>query len=440
MFDKLKNKLNSNINYLYILFFIGVFILHLFFRFSNDDINYFNTILDKMSLNKFIIMRYNTWTSRIIIESVLVVISRYIYLWRIIDSLMMVLLFYSINKLCFKKNNLKNMFIVALMVLIYPLIDLTGAGFASCTTNYLWPLSLMFFSFLPYRYIILKEKINNRKMIMCILSLIYACNQEQCVCIIFVVSLIMLILNIKNKSDYKYPLISLIISIVSLVFILTCPGNELRSIIEMNKWYPDYINANIMDKIYLAIVSSVSILVSNGIVLWLFSLILFIVIISIKVRLIDRIISFILLIITTILSGFRFVSLLLRNSYVIFDYRTSIGHVFTFSFSNFLVLFLCLLLFICIFYLLYVIYNKRSLIYIFIILLGCGTRIMIGFSPTIFASGRRTAIFLYYSIIMVIILLWKDNFSSFKKIYKKIFIFLVTLCMFVNIIMLFVKM
>ena len=440
MINKLKNKLNNNISYLYILFFIGVFILHLFFYFSNDDINYFNTILNDMSLGKYIVMRYNTWTSRIIIESVLVIVSRYVYLWRLIDSLVIVLLIYSINKLCFKKSNLWNVSFVMLVFLIYPLIDLTGAGFASCTINYLWVLSFMLFSFLPYRSIIYKEKINKKIYLFSVLALMYACNQEQCVCIIFIISLIMFVFSIKNKFDYRYSLVSLIISVISIIFILTCPGNVARSIIEVKMWYPDYVNANLLDKIYLAIISSTSILISNGIVLWLFCLTLFLVIRSYKVNFIDTFMAFTLLIVCTVLSGLRLVSLLFDINYKIFDYSTSIGHIFKFSFSNILVLCLCLLLFILIFYLLYVIYNKKSYIFIFIILLGLGTRFMLGFSPTIFASGRRTAIFLYFSLIIVIILLWRNHFSSFKKIYNKVFILLVTLCMFVNIIMLFIKM
>lgn len=438
LINKIKNKINNN--YLYLLFFLGVFIIHLFFNFSNDDINYFNTILDKMSLFKFISMRYNTWTSRIIIEAVLVFVSRYIYLWRFLNSLVILLLVYSINKLCFKKSNIKNISIIILLFLIYPLLDLTGAGFAACTTNYLWPLTFMLFSFIPYRNNYYKEKVNNKLWPLYILSLIYASNQEQCVCIIFIVSLIMLIFSIKNKSNWVYPLIVLIVSIISLIFIFICPGNSLRSVIEMNNWYPDYINTNIMDKIYLAIISTTSILISNGIVLWVLSLLLFLIILKIDTKVYNKILAFILLLIIMIVSVFRFINIVFGKKYIIFDYTTKVGDVFDYSFNSFLVLFLCVLLFGVVFYLLYVIFRKNSLVYIFIILLGMGTRLIMGFSPTIFVSGRRTAIFLYFSLIIVMIFLIKHFYTKFIKMERKIIIVLVLLCSIVNMGILFIKM
>ncbi|MBR3161671.1 MAG: hypothetical protein IKF19_02965 [Bacilli bacterium] len=438
MIKKIKNRINNK--YLYLLFFMGVFILHLFFKFSRDDIDYFNSILDKMSIINFINMRYNTWTSRIIIESVLVIVSRYIYLWRLINSFIITLLVYSINILCFKKPNTKNISITMISVLIYPLIDMTGAGFASCTTNYLWPLAFMLFSFIPYRKYYLKEQIDNKLWPLYIGAILYASNQEQCVIIIFTVSLIMSIISIKQKKNYKYPLISLAISIISIIFILTCPGNMLRNTSEISRWYPDYVNANIMDKIYLAVLSSVSILLNNGIVLWLFCLILFITIIKTKTKIFNKILSLILLIITSLLSAYRFITIITSKDNLIFNYQTKIGHVFKCNLNNFIIAFACIIPFIIIFYLLYIILNKKSIVPIFILILGLGTRLMMGFSPTIFASGRRTEIYLYFSLILVMIYLIKFISSKLKLIEKNIIIVIMILCLIVNIGFLFIKM
>ncbi|MEE3343271.1 MAG: DUF6056 family protein [Bacilli bacterium] len=439
LINKNKNSLNNN-KILYLLLFVGVFILHIFFKFSRDDITYFSKILDKMSLISYLDMRYRTWTSRIIIETILVVVTKYIYLWRILDSFIILLLIYSINKLCFKEADKNNILLVLLITFLYPLIDLTGAGFASCTTNYLWPLSFMLFSFIPYRKYYFKENIDKRMWPLYIMALIYASNQEQCVFLILAINMIFLVINIKNKNNWKYPLIGIIIAIVSIIFIITCPGNSLRNISEINTWYPDYVNANIMDKIYLAIVSSVSILISNGIVMCLFSLILFIGLVKTKTKIYNILFGLLLLVVMSILFVLRFVSIISNNKYIIFDYTTKVGHVFKNSLNNYIILCLCLLLFICIFYLLYIVLKEKSIIPIFIILLGCGTRLIMGFSPTIFASGRRTVIFLYFSLIIVIIYLLKNICNKLKILEKNILNIIILLCLIVNISFLFLKM
>ena len=435
-----KNKDKINNKYLYLLFFIGVFILHLFFKFSCDDIDYFNSILDKMTLSNYINMRYNTWTSRIIIESVLIIISRHLYLWRLINSLIIMILVYSINSLCFKKTNITNISLTMILVLTYPLIDMTGAGFASCTTNYLWPLAFMLFSFIPYRKDYLKEKIDKRLWPLYIGSLLYASNQEQCVVIIFVVSLIMTFINIKNKKDYKYSLLSLIISIISIIFILTCPGNMIRNALEISRWYPDYINANIIDKIYLAILSSISILINNGIIIWLFSLVLFITIIKTKTKIMAKVLSLILLVATSSLSLYRFITIITNKDTLIINYQTKIGHVFKYNLNNFITIIACIIPFIIIFYLLFIIFKKKSRVPIFILILGLGTRLIMGFSPTIFASGRRTEIYLYFSLILVMIYLIKFILPKLKKLEKKFLTIIMVLCLIVNIVFLFIKM
>ena len=99
---KIKNIL-KNKYVIMLLFFVIILIMHMFYNFSNDDVNYFNSILDNKDIMDFVIERYNNWSSRVIIESLLVIVSRNIYLWRVLDSLVIVLLVYSINKLFYKK-------------------------------------------------------------------------------------------------------------------------------------------------------------------------------------------------------------------------------------------------------------------------------------------------------------------------------------------------
>ena len=312
------------------------------------------------------------------------------------------------------------------------------AGFAATTLNYLWPLAFLLYAFIPFQYIYQNKKLNKKYVLFNILAYIFACNQEQAACIGLSVTLIFLIYCIKNKKNKIYPIILLIISSLSIIFILTCPGNAIRTAIEITNCYPDYINANFFDKVFLSVVSTCSILISNYIVLLIFSILLFLVTKKQKQQSrIISIISFIQLMIITAISIYRtyivFISSSFLDSYTygIFYFKTDIGHIFTLSINNILLFSLCIGMVICYCIQLYNIFKEKSYISILILLIGCGSRVMIGFSPTIFESGNRTMIFLYFSLLFIILLLWNKYKKSLYK--KKIIIFNTIIIVFIII-------
>lgn len=403
-------KLGHNKYFIMAMFLMVMLGIHFFFYFSGDDVNYFSTILDSVSLKDFIVSRYNTWSSRIFIEMILIVVSRNIYLWRILDVLVIGILTYSVNKIFFKESNYKNILFTWLLFLLYPMLDMCSAGFAATTTNYLWCLSLMMFAFIPYRNIYYKEKINIKIMPLYIVSLIYACNQEQAVCIIIIISIIYLIYCIKKKLDYRYVLGTLVIALISLIFIITCPGNELRSIAETGNWYPEYVNLGFLDKIYLGIVSSLSILADNMFILWFLSLSIMIFIIRSREKIYNKILSIGIFLGSSILIMFRFYTIIGHKNYALFNYYTSSGEVFN------IMIFIMGLVVIGIFiYLLYVLFKRDSLPVIGLLLIGGISRVMMGFSPTIFASGSRTMIFLYWALLLIILLMFKNFYKRLRK-------------------------
>lgn len=430
MVDFLKKNINSK-KRAYLLFFLIILIIHHFFNFMNDDITFFSKALDNSSLFTFISGRYNTWSSRIIIESFLVIISRNIYVWRILNSLVIVLLVYSIEELfCYKKNNI-NIIMVMLLFFIYPYYQMAEAGFAATTLNYLWPLTFLLYSFVPLKKIYINKEYNKKLLPLNILSFIFACNQEQAVCIAVVVSLLFFIYCLKNKKKDIYPFILLCISFLSLLFILTCPGNGIRKIAEIENCFPDFVNASFLDKIYLGVISTCSILISNFLILFLFSFLIFFIVLKKSNNKFMKIINIIQFIIVLSLSLYRVYIFLKCDSildaylYGIFYYQSEIGNVFNLSISSLFPFVVCLVMVFVYILLLYNIFCEKSYYLIFILLLGCGTRLLMGFSPTIFDSGSRTMIFLYFSIIVLIIYLideFRKLFSSNKLMFLYVII------------------
>ena len=66
-------------------------------------------------------------------------------------------------------------------------------------------------------------------------------------------------------------------------------------------------------------------------------------------------------------------------------------------------------------YLLYVLFKRDSLPVIGLLLIGGISRVMMGFSPTIFASSSRTMIFLYWALLLIILLMFKNFYKRLRK-------------------------
>ena len=85
--------------YPFFLLFIVIFICHFFTEKCADDIRYMHA-LDNQSYKEFISHHYFQWSSRILIDSTIVLLSRLnMWIWRILDSVFFVLIAYFIFKL-----------------------------------------------------------------------------------------------------------------------------------------------------------------------------------------------------------------------------------------------------------------------------------------------------------------------------------------------------
>ncbi len=397
--------------YIYVAFLALMLIVHSFIGFFGDDL-WFMTKLDENKMLDFLVFRYQNWSSRLFTEALLVIVTRNIYLWRILDSLVCLLCVYSINKLFFKESNSKNVLLCCGIFLLFPMNDMSSAGFAASTTNYLWCVSFMCYAFIPFRNIYYGETINKCLLPSYILAMLYACNQEQSVCIFTGISLLFLLYCLKNKFDYKFVLFYLIIGIVGFIFMMTAPGNASRTVSETVNRFPDYINANIFDKLQLGMVSMFSTILNNVIIYWLFSFVLMLFINCLKGNKLNKIISIIQFVFVSFIFVLRFYDSALHKKYSIFNYNTETGHVF-----NLLCFVACLLIIGLYCYLLCVLYKKKGSGIVLLFLIGLASRIIMGFSPTVIFSDSRTTAFTYFTLLIIILILIRD--FSYKLNKKK---------------------
>lgn len=157
--------------------------------------------------------------------------------WKVLNIASLMLLAVSISKLLVEKNIRKYNWVIMALILVYPLEDMSTAGWAATTINYIWPLSLGLYSLIIVKKILKNENIKWYEYVLSTLALIYAINVEQMCAILLAIYVPVTLYLILKKRTNIYMVIQSMICILSLIFILTCPGNAARDISETATWF-----------------------------------------------------------------------------------------------------------------------------------------------------------------------------------------------------------
>lgn len=407
---------------------LAIFVLELLLTFfvtpNKFDDEYFLEQVTNNSCLSFAMSRYSWWSSRVIIEFILcVVLKTSKYLWILLQAGMVTLAGYSISRIFIKDNKKENNVMLLFMILLYPLNVMNGAGWAATTTNYMWPLATCLFSLIPIKKIWNNEKFKWFEFPLYSLALVYAGNQEQtCAILVGTYILFSIFMIIKDKKIHPYMIIQSLIIIASLIFILTCPGNYARNQSEIVDNFKDFEMLTVLDKIGLGFTATNALLVGHGNVIFLMltSLIVVYIFSNYKEKL-YKVVAIIPLLSVVLLS---FIPNTTSN---IFPFLVSFKKYFVmegvmltaansnnlfytlpiiFAFINFTCVILSIML---------IFKNLKNNVALLVFLVGLASRLIMGFSPTIFASANRTMIFLEFSMIIVSILIWQELIKKTDK-------------------------
>lgn len=384
------------------LIYIMIFaIINILMKKSIDDI-FFSSACTDINLIEYLSQRYQLWTSRVIIECILVIFCQYLpmFIWKIVNIGMLYLLAYSISELLVNTEKRKFNIIICIFLSTIPIDIFKEAGWMATMNNYLWVAATGIYSITIFKKIINKENINLWQKISYILTTIYASNQEQMAGILFIVYTIIGIVHIiKEKKCKPIIIINYTIIILQLILVLICPGNENRKIQEEAKWYPEFSDVSITTKMSESILSMMDYVVESGRVIF-FALILLIAYAILKKQKnnIYKVIGTMPLLLVIIL---KYSMRILNEPAHIEIIQNSRIYVIAK-----LLAYISILILICIG--LWIIFkdDKRKLLIINLIYFtGFISRFVMAFSPTIYASGERTSIFWYISFVMIIILI-----------------------------------
>lgn len=390
-----------------------------------DDLAYKN-ILANQTLFDFLRERYHTWSSRVLIEAIMLLfVTGNVWWWKLADSLMIVLLLWVVSELFGGESGQEKMraqILMFCMIWIVPFFSLSSAGWVTTTINYLWPLTLGLVAMLPLRHWIQEEKIPVWEYAVCPVCALYGANMEQMGAILLGSYMVFggyLLWKRKKLSPFYF--LQLLLIAGSLVFILTAPGNACRTEAEMQRFFPEFAALTPGQKLWMGFLDTTQYYLAAGdgqksyvfglfsVVLWLTALLTFS---GRKER--RGVFGLLLSLIPVVFYwGIGQTGNFLLNSGLLTRGRNGIGVLAQNRqipgmsyFSGGLVVFqtLCYLIVLAavagtVFYVWGV--SEEALLELVILAAGFLSRLVVGFSPTIYASGDRTALFCTAAILIV---------------------------------------
>lgn len=415
------------------VFFLILLFMHLSYETGwGDDVSFAG---DDLSFGAFLSERYRTWTSRILIEAGIKLLAPApAWVWKLLDSLMILLLVWIAADLfgaeCGEaREKISSQILFFCMLGCLPVLTLCDAGWIATTLNYLWPMTLGLVAMRPLKHWIKKEECPAWEYPVCPVCMIFAANAEQGAAILLGAFLLAGIYI--SKGGEKLPVfyyVLLFFVTASVLFILMTPGNAYRFTAEMNQWFPGFDELNLWEKLLMGFIDSVNYYASAGggeRMNFIFALPAGILLAEILQKGRERgqrfqaaaaFVPFLfywgigqmgnsLLQVNAFKRGGHVVGLFGKNRCLstgagAFDY---LGWI---SYSRKMVLLqaaIYLGLVVCVALTIYFIHGKNMETVLELVILGGGlcSRVMMGFSPTIYASGERTSLYCSVAVLIV---------------------------------------
>lgn len=411
------NKVNISILVVFFLFLLINFSINLD-GFGDDGTLFLNPLQESFdgSMVLFLRDRYIHWSSRIIIEFFTLLSVKYPLLWRILNTLAMTTAVVSpIFLFKFKEKKWSLIFVSFFLFLLIPKSMFSETGWIATTTNYLWVSA----SLLGFLGITLAKKNRWYTYILSLILVLYAGNLEQMNIVLLIVIPVIFVLFKKSKKNYMQLIPHFLLTLGNLSLILLSPGNKTRFEIEVSNRFTDFESLTFFRKLELGFSSTYKFLYLNNQFVFLFLALLICIALMNNSKLLINLAAFIPMMIFVIFSLFAdYFSKLLPIVEYIFTSFNNYGTIFQFMhpitwLADLLLLLTTGSILLAIVYIFKEDIPKVILLF-FILALGLITRLIMGFSPTIWASASRTSLFLFFCVNITSLLIIDEKNSSFK--------------------------
>lgn len=383
----------------------------------SDDKTYFEAI-GRFNGNWFHFWqnRYMTYDPRLVSDTLAVFFTHHILLWRIANaislSLVTIMPVVFLKTKILKINNI--MFALSfILMLSMPLFWWYETGFIATSSVYLFSLTGALLTVWPIICIIREQRVSKILWGISIITFPLGANMELLAASLlsfYLCSTVYLILK-KRHVIVHYPY--LIFSIMSIIYLITSPGNKVRSSGGEHGFFSEL---SFFDKVRIAFSSTGRSVFLSGTLGFLLMLSLISIILIYKKKNIFKIgLSIIPVIPGIVVSGI--LSMAINDHYTVQldelnNYVATMKEMFLRVFTvkgvtSISINLAILLLFVSFVVSLMNIFDKKSesLAVLAVVGTGMATKAVMAFSPTVWISGQRTNIFLYFSFMIATLMI-----------------------------------
>lgn len=350
------------------------------------------------------------WSSRFFISLFGTPLKRTsMHLWMCLDTVVVTITTLMLDLLFNKDRVVRKTILIMGIFCLFPFSTMSGAGWITTTMVYLWIITAAMYDVLIAEKVREGKKVSICAYIIAGAAFICAMDVETGAVAMFVIfsgySILQILDGNRKKNIYVYILAA--VSFARIIFDVAWKGNTIRYASEIRSWFPDYAMLDLLDKVVLGFSASAY---TVYIVYWLPVLFLTFLVCMIVFEehkdLFTRMISIIAIGIAGLYPLSSFLTGYYEELHTIFlEYDTKYGLV---SFSNYykpdgyLILFLWGTGLLCIAYSLICIRKSVKSVFIWLAYLfaGFASKFIMGFSPTVAASGSRTASWLFFAILL----------------------------------------
>lgn len=414
---------NKQKNYkimVYAIFTIGIFCMHIPMKYFNDDLTVLPSV-ETMSLFEFFVQRLYS-NGKVLTDVFANFFYRFpIIVWKVFDTVVYLLIARIIAK-TFTEDTWQDAVTVCLLIGLFPFWYLSTAGWVATSTNYLYPMLCLLAVASFVKRVSQGKRVRVFQCILAGCATVYATNQDQAAMILIGGLLLYLLYAVVVKADRKtIRCVSACLgfAVISYGVMFLLPGhiNRMNSTTELNRWLPEYVEWSLPKKIYKGYTSTVANLFFHNVKLFDLFCLLVLLLSATNAKIANRIIG-----------GVPFASvigihLLGGKNFVVYpSYAGGMPELAGVSsgWQGIAILLLTVFAVLCIFYTVFACTANRQNRWLLLLLLGLasGSRIMMGFSPTIYASHARTFTYFIYALILC-------NLIVFKEIKRKNHLWLV---------------
>jgi len=400
----------------FFIFIVGMVIIHLLAPIPIADDVYFRTNPNGIFDWAFLRGRYFNWSSRLIIEFFVVAFLKLpSIIWRILNPIILGFSGIAISKLFVEKTNRSASWLIVFLLFIYPYREMLSAGWVTISINYLWPLTFGLLALVTLKKIILNKSTTLAEYILSGFLLLFAVNQEIMAASLLIVFLAAAAYLIVKKRPHWFVFLGLVLCIGSLIFTFMTPGNVIRRNVE-TRWFIDFNNISLVEKLEIGISSTLAQYIFNfNFLFFIFSLLLFIAVFKKYEEPLFKIFASLPLAMSLIFgNAFHVIIDRLFPHLALIDTEMSkYGLITLGNFTNLQSYIPFFLLFLTAFIIIILVYLEfentwKTLLSIGVLLVGLLSRLILAFSPTIYASGYRTHFLLLISIIICSVMVFQN--------------------------------